>query len=103
MQRLRSWVTRLWTRQPPAPMKPNTPRVDFSYTVYWTKHARQWDAQRRAAVNATLQPILQQAQFEANAYERRYTVPGLDDQAHSGASLVALHKVLAALDSATTE
>ena len=74
----------------------NAPRIDFSYTVYWTKHVRQWDAARRAAVRESLVPVLNRPDFEPNAYARRYTVPGLDDQAHSGASLIALKKVLAA-------
>lgn len=81
---------------PPAPKPPGPPRVDFSYTIFWTKQVRAWDLARRAAVHAALGPILAQPDFEANAYARRYTVPGLDDTAHAGASLVALHKVLAA-------
>ncbi|MCD4684819.1 MAG: hypothetical protein K8S97_02650 [Anaerolineae bacterium] len=36
--------------------------------------------------------------FEANALERRYRVEGLDDSAHSGASLLMLLEVLRALD-----
>lgn len=76
----------------------NAPRVDFSYTIYWTKQARQWDADRRAAVHTALLQVLAQPGFEPNAYARRYTVPGLDEQAHSGASLIALKKVLAAFD-----
>lgn len=81
---------------PPAPKPPGPPRVDFSYTVFWTKQVRAWDAQRRAAVGAALSQVVAQPDFEANAYARRYAVPGLDDQAHAGASLLALRKVLAA-------
>ena len=90
-------------RQPPTPAaapgpKPlGPPRVDFSYTIYWTKQARSWDAARRAAVQAALRPALAQPDFEANDYERRYRVSGLDEQAHAGASLLALDKVLRAL------
>lgn len=76
----------------------NAPRVDFSYTIYWTKQARQWDAAHRAAIHAALLQTLAQPGFEPNAYARRYTVPGLDEQAHSGASLMALKKVLAAFN-----
>ncbi len=78
----------------------NAPRIEFSYTIYWTKLARQWDPARRAAVREAVRLVLAQPGFEANAYERRYSVPGLDaeGQAHSGASLVALKKVLAALE-----
>jgi hypothetical protein len=81
---------------PPAPKPPGPPRADFSYTIFWTKQVRAWDAVRRAAVSAALGPVLAQPDFEANAYARRYAVPGLDDQAHSGLSLIALRKVLAA-------
>jgi hypothetical protein len=80
-------------RRPPGP-----PRVEYSYAVYWTKEARLWDAERRQAVGAALRAVLAQPGFEANAYERRYQVPGLDTQAHAGASLVALGKVLDALE-----
>jgi hypothetical protein len=72
--------------------------VEFSYAVYWTKHVRQWEATRRAAVRDALLQVLAQPGFEANAYARRYVVPGLDDQAHSGASLLALRKVLSAFE-----
>ena len=78
------------------PSVPNAPRVDFSYTVYWTKHVREWDVARRAAVREALRLVLSQPGFEPNAYARRYAVSGLDDLAHSGASLMALKKVLAA-------
>jgi hypothetical protein len=90
-------------RGQPAPPKRKPlgpPRVDFSYTIFWTKQARSWEASRRAAVLAALEPVLAQPGFEANDYERRYTVPGLDAQAHAGASLVALDKVLRAFDQA---
>ncbi len=70
--------------------------IEFSYTVFWTRQVRAWDAARRAAVRAALQPVLTQADFVNNAFSRQYTVPGLDDQAHAGASLLALDKVLSA-------
>lgn len=82
----------------PTALIANAPRVDFSYTIYWTKQARQWDTARRTTIHAVLLQTLSQPGFEANAYARRYTVPGLDEQAHSGASLIALKKVLAAFD-----
>lgn len=74
-------------------------RIDFSYTVFWTRQVRGWDAARRAAVRAALQPVLTGQEFVNNAFSRQYTVPGLDDQAYAGASLLALEKVLAAFDS----
>ena len=70
--------------------------VEFSYTVFWTRQVRTWDVSRRVAVQAALQPVLAQADFVNNAFSRHYTVPGLDEQAHAGASLLALDKVLSA-------
>ena len=68
-----------------------------NYTIYGTKQARLWPPERRRAVYAGLQAVLRQPGFEANDYQRRYTLAGLDDQAHAGASLLALNKVLLAL------
>ena len=71
-------------------------QIDLSYTVYWTKQARAWQDARRAAVLRAVQAVIAQPDFLLNAYERRYRVPGLDAQSHSGASLAALEKVLQA-------
>lgn len=109
MRRLRNfWRNFKWLlrgRRPGGPLprprrvvrRPGPPRVEFSYTIFWTKQARQWEAARRQTVGAALDQVLAQPGFEANDYERRYRVPGLDDQAHAGASLLALRKVLQAL------
>jgi hypothetical protein len=85
---------------PVAPKPPGPPRVDFSYTIFWTKQVRGWEAARREAVSAALDRVLAQPDFESNAYARRYVVPGLDEQAHAGASLLALRKVLSAFSAA---
>jgi hypothetical protein len=95
MKSIRAFFVNLFRPRPS-----NAPRIDFSYTVYWTKHVRQWEAGRRAAVREALMEILTRPGFEPNAYTRRYRVPGLDEQAHSGASLIALKKVLAAFNEA---
>ena len=87
----------------PAPKPPGPPRVDFSYTIYWTKTARRWDEKQRAAMAEAVMAVMAQPGFEANDYERRYRVAGLDDLAHAGASLVALRKVLAALESEASQ
>ena len=94
MKDLRHFFSRVF-RPGPAP---NPPRVEFSYTIYWTKQARGWDAARRAAITEALLLVLAQPDFEANAYARRFSVPGLDTQAHAGASLLALKKVLEAFE-----
>lgn len=75
------------------------PGVDWAHTIFWTKQVRQWPAVRRATVQTALRATLAQPDFSANAYQRRYTVAGLDDSAHAGASLLALEKVLAAFES----
>jgi hypothetical protein len=75
-------------------------KVDFSFRIYWTKMTRKWTAERRAQVRQQVLTITQSANFDNNMIEKRYTLP-LDDvpeQTHSGASLLALLEVLAALD-----
>jgi rhamnogalacturonyl hydrolase YesR len=71
-------------------------RVDYSYAVFWVKHARLWDAARREAVLHQLAELIASTDFDANYYQRTYTLAEVDD-AHSGASLLALQKVLEAL------
>jgi hypothetical protein len=70
--------------------------IDYSYTVFWTKNARLWDATTRSDVAARLSDLLKSPDFQANPFDRKYTLDGLEG-AHSGASLIALQKVLAAL------
>ena len=76
----------------------NAPRIEFSYLVFWTKQARTWPPERRAALLPAVEAVLAQPDFEPNAYARRYPVPGLDDAGHAGASLAALAQVLRAFD-----
>jgi len=71
--------------------------IDYSYTVFWTKQARLWDAATRSDVATRLSDLLKSPEFKANLFDRKYTLDGLDG-AHSGASLIALQKVLAALN-----
>ena len=71
-------------------------RVAYSYTVFWTKQARLWDAAKREAVAQQLARLVASADFDANFYQRAYTLTEVDG-AHSGASLLALQKVLEAL------
>ena len=70
--------------------------IDYSYTVFWLKHARLWDATTRSDVAARLVVLLKSPEFKANPYDRKYTLDGVEG-AHAGASLIALQKVLAAL------
>lgn len=85
-------------------MAANAPRIDFSYTVFWTKHALTWTPDQRRAALAATEAVLAQPDFEDNAYARRYVVPGLNalladsrEPAHAGASLLALRQVLTSL------
>jgi predicted PurR-regulated permease PerM len=96
---MRKRLSMLWSGRAKTPAETRgsgPPRVEYSYTIYWTKHVRAWDPERREAVGAALAEVLAQPGFEDNAYERRYTVAKLDEQAHAGASLLALKKVLEA-------
>lgn len=70
--------------------------IDYSYTVFWMKHARLWDVTTRSNVAVRLSELLKSPDFQANPFDRKYTLTGLEG-AHSGASLIALQKVLAAL------
>jgi hypothetical protein len=72
-------------------------RIDYSYRVYWTRQARDWDVARRRAVAAEVRTLTESDAFEANAFERRYRLDGLDG-AHAGASLLALIRVMEAFD-----
>ena len=86
-------------KPPPKPAEPLTaPKIDFAYSIFWTKMARAWDPGRRRLMAGRVKAAINSPEFEANALERKYTVEGLDESAHSGASLLALQKVLAALD-----
>lgn len=77
--------------------EPDEPAPFQAYTFYWTKEARAWSSEKRAAVSSELEVLISQAGFEANPYERRYSVPDVDRSKHSGASLIALKRVLNAL------
>ena len=84
---------------PPTPPEPlSAERIDTGYRLFWTKMALAWDGARRAEVAAHVAAVIARPDFENNALERRFHVEGLDDLAHSGASLLALVEVLRTLD-----
>lgn len=68
------------------------------YRMNWTRTVIGWDATRRATIAARVEAVIASSGFENNALERRFHVEGLDGQAHSGASLLALAEVIRALD-----
>ncbi len=83
---------------PRRPAEPLTaPKIDFAYSIFWTKTARAWDDNRRRLMAERVAALVNSPGFTANAFERNYRLEGLDDLAHSGASLLALQKVLEAL------
>ncbi len=82
--------------EPPEPL--NADKIDTGYRLFWTKQALTWDTDRRVLLAERVTSVTSVPTFEANALERRYRVEGLDDSAHSGASLLMLLEVLRALD-----
>lgn len=87
--------------RPPLPTPPEpltSGHIDTGYRLFWTKTALAWDEERRAVIAARVAEVIAGPDFENNALERRFHVEGLDDLAHSGASLLALAEVLRALE-----
>jgi hypothetical protein len=93
-------------QQPDASAEPMTePKIDFSFRIYWTKISfeQHWDLDRIRTLRRNVEAVTQQPDFQKNLIDRRYVVEGLDDLAHSGASLLALLEVLAALETSNTD
>ena len=74
------------------------PASEFSYAIYWTKVVRGWDAARRLQALEGAERTVTGLGFVSNEFSRRYSVPEIDGSAHSGASLLALRKVLKAFE-----
>lgn len=70
--------------------------IDYSYTIFWTKTARLWPLDQRSNVAQNLETLINSVDFKANPFDRHYTLDDVDGS-HSGASLIALKKVLEAL------
>ncbi len=88
-----------WQAPEPEPPEPlSADKIDAGYRLFWTKQALTWEAAQRVAIAQAVALVVAAPEFEANALERRFEVEGLDEQAHSGASLLALVDVLRALD-----
>lgn len=69
---------------------------DFAYRVFWTGEVRKWEENRIAEVHAALEEVIIQDNFNENEVMRKYHLPELDREAHSGVSLRALSEVLEA-------
>jgi len=74
------------------------PASEFSYAIYWTKVVRGWDAAKRLQALEGAERTLAGPDFVLNEFGRRYRIPEIDGSAHSGTSLLALHKVLKAFE-----
>lgn len=74
--------------------------AEYSYTVHWTKVARDWGRAKREEVRLAVLEMTRRPEFRPSRLERRYVVPTVDGQAHAGASLLALLAVLEAIDRA---
>lgn len=100
MLKLRDLIARTLRRPPDKPdpkYSELTPeRVDFAYTVFWTKQVRTWDHEKRIAVRGAVVDVINSSGFSASTFERNYQVGPLGSDEYSGASLLALEKVLAA-------
>jgi hypothetical protein len=91
MTSIRESIRRLLARgaSPPDP--------DYSYIIYWTKEARTWSRNFRQEAMTEVESLFSEPGFVANEYQRRYQLPQVDASSHSGASVLALRKVLQAL------
>jgi hypothetical protein len=89
-------MTQLPPRKPAEPLTEQ--RIDFAYTIFWTKMVRTWDDAKRKAIAAKVEALTTSPEFVNNAFERKFEIEGLDESAHAGASIVALKKVLEAFE-----
>ena len=71
-------------------------RVDYSYAVFWMKHARLWDVAKRETVAQQLTMLIGSLDLRRQLLSTHLHAEDVDG-AHSGASLLALLKVLEAL------
>lgn len=78
---------------------PQAQHAAYAYVVYWTKSARTWTSKQRAAALQAVRDIAARRDFLPTTYERRYRLPEVDSSAHAGASLIALRRVLEAMES----
>ncbi len=76
------------------PRSESLPDPELAYTIHWTRLVREWDAERRHRVHIAVRDLVEAEDFRPNQYKRIYRIPELDAEAHAGASLMALHKVL---------
>ena len=69
-------------------------RSEFAYKTYWTDVIRNWDEEKRQIVRSALGVFVEHDEFEENEVIRRYSVPEVGAERHSGVSLRVLLGVL---------
>lgn len=74
----------------------NGQKIDYAYSIFWTKIAREWNTERKDLMAERVDAVIASPEFQNNPLKRVYFIEGLDEFEHAGASLLALQKVLAA-------
>jgi hypothetical protein len=85
----------LQRRREPSPEESTT----YAYAVHWTKTARAWPSERRRSVLRAVRAVRERPDFRATLHERLYHLDDVDSAAYAGASLIALERVLQAMES----
>jgi hypothetical protein len=75
-----------------APVSP-----EYSYRIFWTSQALDWTVEKREQIKKEVRLIIQQDDFEANQYARRYKLEAFGGQKHAGVSILVLNNVLSDL------
>jgi hypothetical protein len=74
----------------------------YAYAVYWTKTVRAWQSDRRRSALQAVRAIQERPDFRATLHERLYHLDDVNSSAHAGASLIALERVLHAMESGSS-
>lgn len=78
--------------------EPEENRSEFAYKINWTSVVRGWDRERQGKMRVILKEVVDGIDLESNQLERRYHIPELDTDKHSGLSLRVLMEVLEAFE-----
>jgi len=73
-------------------------RSEFAYKINWTSVVRGWDKESQGKMSGILKEVVEGIDSEDNQLERRYHIPELDADLHSGLSLRVLREVLEAFE-----
>ena len=76
--------------------------TNYAYAVYWTKIARAWPSDRRRSALQAVRAIRERPDFRATLHTRLYHLEDVNSSAHAGASLIALERVLQAMESVSS-